>query len=263
MNVRIEDGTLYIGNIGTNAESIIAEAFRRATEPTPIQYALLKDSNILWTMAHLARHLLDEVVKQKEQEERSQREIARRKAKALAVCEIAAKWKGEAACASAMTVERRDVLRECASQVINVLAVSSDDPCRDLSFSTYEAEVMPLAFYPGRGTGSITYTALGLAGEAGEVLEKVEGLGLENPAKGVVSASRVAEHAKKALRDDGETVTPERREKIVNELGDVLWYITATAAELGLTLEDVARANIKKLVDRSRRGVLSGEGDKR
>lgn len=210
MNVRIEDGTLYIGDIATNAESIIAEAFRRATEPPPIQYALLKDSNILWTMAHLAKHLLDQVIKQKEQGE------------------------------------------------------SPDFEDREgLTFDAYEAEVMPLAFYPGRGTGSITYTALGLAGEAGEVLEKVEGLGLENPAKSVVSASRVAEHAKKALRDDGEAITPERREKIVNELGDVLWYAAATAAELGLTLEDVARANIKKLVDRSRRGVLSGEGDKR
>ena len=210
MKVRIEDGTLYIGNIGTNAESIIAEAFRRATEPTPIQYALLKDSNILWTMAHLAKHLLDQVIRQKEQDE-------------------------------SLDCEDRE----------------------GMTFDAYEAEVMPLAFYPGRGDGCITYTALGLAGEAGEVLEKVEGLGLENPAKAVVSASRVAEHAKKALRDDGEAVTSERREKIVNELGDVLWYAAATAAELGLTLEDVARANIKKLVDRSKRGVLSGEGDKR
>lgn len=132
-----------------------------------------------------------------------------------------------------------------------------------MNFRDYESTVMPLAFYPGRGTGAITYPALGLAGESGEVLEKVEGLGLENPAKVVVSASRVAEHAKKALRDDGEKITPERREAIVKELGDVLWYITATANELGLTLEDIAKKNVEKLLDRNKRGVLSGEGDKR
>jgi len=210
MNVRIEDGMIVIDDVATPIDGVLEEALARATEPPKVGYTRLDASQLLWIVARLARHLLDQVAKQKEQEE------------------------------------------------------SPDCEDREgLTFDAYEAEVMPLAFYPGRGTGSITYTALGLAGEAGEVLEKVEGLGLENPAKVVVSASRVAEHAKKALRDDGEVVTPERREKIVNELGDVLWYAAATAAELGLTLEDVARANIKKLVDRSKRGVLSGEGDKR
>lgn len=132
-----------------------------------------------------------------------------------------------------------------------------------MRFREYESTVMSLAFYPGRDTGSITYPALGLAGESGEALEKAEGLRLENPTKVVVSASRVAEHAKKALRDDGERVTPERREAVLRELGDVLWYITATADELGSSLEEVAKKNVEKLLDRSKRGVLSGEGDKR
>ena len=87
----------------------------------------------------------------------------------------------------------------------------------------------------------LTYPALGLAGEAGEV----------------------AEHAKKALRDDGGLVTDERRQAMAKELGDVLWYVAQIASELGLELEEIAQANLEKLLSRQRRGVLSGSGDER
>jgi NTP pyrophosphatase (non-canonical NTP hydrolase) len=87
----------------------------------------------------------------------------------------------------------------------------------------------------------LAYPALGLAGEAGEV----------------------AEHAKKAIRDDGGTVSGERRAAMAKELGDVLWYVAQLASELGLELEDVARENLEKLTSRQRRGVLSGSGDER
>jgi NTP pyrophosphatase (non-canonical NTP hydrolase) len=87
----------------------------------------------------------------------------------------------------------------------------------------------------------LAYPALGLAGEAGEV----------------------AEHAKKAIRDDGGTVTDERRGAMAKELGDVLWYVAQLASELGLELEDIARENLEKLSSRQRRGVLSGSGDER
>jgi NTP pyrophosphatase (non-canonical NTP hydrolase) len=87
----------------------------------------------------------------------------------------------------------------------------------------------------------LAYPALGLAGEAGEV----------------------AEHAKKAIRDDAGTVSTERREAMSKELGDVLWYVSQLASELGLELEDIARENLEKLLSRQRRGVLSGSGDER
>jgi NTP pyrophosphatase (non-canonical NTP hydrolase) len=73
----------------------------------------------------------------------------------------------------------------------------------------------------------------------------------------------VAEHAKKALRDDGGEVTDERRQAMSKELGDVLWYVAQIATELGLELEDVAQANLDKLRSRQVRGVLSGSGDER
>ena len=37
------------------------------------------------------------------------------------------------------------------------------------------------------------------------------------------------------------------REKLMDEVGDVLWYVGETAAGLGVTLEDIAMRNIAKL----------------
>ncbi len=101
-----------------------------------------------------------------------------------------------------------------------------------------------VARYPEVGTGStaaLTYAILGLNGEAGEVAEKF----------------------KKILRDKGGVVSPEDRDAIKKELGDVLWYLSAISGELGLGLEDVAEGNISKLFDRAARNVLHGDGDDR
>jgi NTP pyrophosphatase (non-canonical NTP hydrolase) len=87
----------------------------------------------------------------------------------------------------------------------------------------------------------LAYPALGLAGEAGEV----------------------AEHAKKAIRDDAGTVSDERRAAMAKELGDVLWYVAQLASELELDLDEIADTNLQKLLSRQRRGVLSGSGDDR
>jgi NTP pyrophosphatase (non-canonical NTP hydrolase) len=87
----------------------------------------------------------------------------------------------------------------------------------------------------------LAYPALGLAGEAGEV----------------------AEHAKKAIRDDAGAVSGERRAAMAKELGDVLWYVAQLASELELDLNEIAAQNLEKLLSRQRRGVLSGSGDDR
>lgn len=87
----------------------------------------------------------------------------------------------------------------------------------------------------------LAYPALGLAGEAGEI----------------------AEHAKKAIRDDNGEITPERRSAMTKELGDVLWYLAQLASELDLDLDEIAQINLEKLLSRQARGVLSGSGDDR
>ena len=106
--------------------------------------------------------------------------------------------------------------------------------------SEYQELSRRTATYPGAGD-NIVYPTLGLAGEAGEVAEKV----------------------KKLLRDDDGVMSRERREALAGELGDVLWYVAQVATEAGLDLEDIAQANLDKLLSRQRRGVLSGSGDSR
>ncbi len=108
-----------------------------------------------------------------------------------------------------------------------------------MELSEYQRLSRRTAEYPREAW--LAYPALGLAGEAGEV----------------------AEHAKKAIRDDGGEVTGERRAAMSKELGDVLWYVAQLASELGLDLEEIARGNLEKLLSRQQRGMLSGSGDER
>ncbi|HLB20954.1 MAG TPA: nucleoside triphosphate pyrophosphohydrolase family protein [Solirubrobacteraceae bacterium] len=108
-----------------------------------------------------------------------------------------------------------------------------------MELSQYQRVSRRTAEYPREAW--LAYPALGLAGEAGEV----------------------AEHAKKAIRDDAGEVSPQRREQMAKELGDVLWYVAQLASELELDLDEVAQTNLDKLLSRQRRGVLSGSGDER
>lgn len=111
-----------------------------------------------------------------------------------------------------------------------------------MDFDTYQSRALSTADYPGRGTVSgAAYASLGLAGEAGEVANKV----------------------KKIIRDDALVVTDERRKAISKEIGDCLWYAAALADEMGLALSDVAAENLRRLKDRKERGVIKGEGDER
>lgn len=108
-----------------------------------------------------------------------------------------------------------------------------------MDLSEYQRTSRRTAQYPREHW--LAYPALGLAGEAGEV----------------------AEHAKKALRDDSGEISAERRAAMSKELGDVLWYVAQLATELDLDLDEVARENLDKLLSRQQRGVLSGSGDDR
>ena len=110
-----------------------------------------------------------------------------------------------------------------------------------LDFATYQKRALTTAVYHGRGEGNFTYPALGLAGETGEVCEKL----------------------KKAIRDDGGKVSPERRELLAKELGDVLWYLATLSTELGLDLEAVAAGNLAKLAARKEANKIHGSGDLR
>jgi len=109
-----------------------------------------------------------------------------------------------------------------------------------MTFNEYQEKAKITAKYPVIGEAYV-YPALGLAGETGEVLEKI----------------------KKIFRDEDGKITPEKKQELMKELGDVLWYLATLARELGLPLEDVAQNNIAKLFSRLDRGVLHGNGDNR
>lgn len=86
------------------------------------------------------------------------------------------------------------------------------------------------------------YACLGLCGEAGEAAEKM----------------------KKVIRDHGGQFPSDTAKRdFLLELGDVLWYITDLATQLGVSLEDIAGMNIDKLMSRMARGALHGSGDAR
>ena len=109
-----------------------------------------------------------------------------------------------------------------------------------MNFERYQKEALKTADYPDIGNNFI-YPTLGLTGEAGEVSEKV----------------------KKIMRDDNGIMSPEKRDEIIKELGDVLWYIAAMSSELKVTLEEVAIRNIVKLQSRRDRNKIRGSGDNR
>jgi len=126
-----------------------------------------------------------------------------------------------------------------------------------LSLDSYQTSTADTAIYPGKGTPlGLIYCALKLSGEAGEVSEKV-GKAIRDDGFTTVDA---------AIAGDGyhyKTLTPERREALKGELGDVLWYVASAARELGFDLGQVAQANLDKLASRKARGTLQGSGDNR
>ena len=97
-----------------------------------------------------------------------------------------------------------------------------------MNLNDYQYKARKTALYPNVGN-NIIYPTLGLAGEAGEVAEKV----------------------KKVLRDRNGVFDQGAKTAIMLELGDVLWYIAQLSSEFGYELEEVAKANLDKLSSRA------------
>src|SRR5210317_1686331 len=106
-------------------------------------------------------------------------------------------------------------------------------------FNSYQRSASSTAIYPDKH--KILYPALGLAGEAGEVANKV----------------------KKIIRDGPESMPEDWREQLASEIGDVLWYCAALATDLNLTLGMIAGQNEQKLLARKQAGKIGGSGDNR
>ena len=84
----------------------------------------------------------------------------------------------------------------------------------------------------------LSIMGLGIAGEAGEVVEKI----------------------KKHIRDGCDPVLDQ---SILKELGDVIYYAIRIGQYYGYKPSDILRANYEKLTSRKARGTERGSGDNR
>jgi len=109
----------------------------------------------------------------------------------------------------------------------------------------YQARTADQAIYPSAGEAgspmSLAYLGLGLTGESGEVADKI----------------------KKVIRDDAGIFSEEKRQAILLELGDALWYLTRLADEFGCPMQTVLEMNLEKIDSRRLRGTQGGSGDDR
>lgn len=108
-----------------------------------------------------------------------------------------------------------------------------------MELNDYQKAAISTAIYPN--DNNISYLALAICGEAGELADKV----------------------KKVIRDkQGQFYIPDLT-AIAMELGDILWYAANLAKVLGYDLSDIAQLNIEKINGRVERGTLHGSGDNR
>lgn len=111
-----------------------------------------------------------------------------------------------------------------------------------MDFDEYEKLATRTATFGGKQhEHQLMYITLGIAGESGEIAEKI----------------------KKIVRNDNGIVSDENRESLKREIGDVLWYLSQLSRVLGFHFSEAAKANIDKLADRAARNVIKSTGDHR
>ena len=113
-----------------------------------------------------------------------------------------------------------------------------------MNASDYQKQAIATAYTDPKHADTLmeqTIWAMGIAGEAGEVIEKW----------------------KKIVAYREGKVTTEDTAELAKELGDVIWYIAVLANSLGLSLDDIMQRNLAKLASRQERGAIKGNGDNR
>ena len=109
------------------------------------------------------------------------------------------------------------------------------------TFSDYQKQAKTTAIYPSIMGNNLIYPVIGLGGEIGEFQNKF----------------------KKIFRDKDAKITDEIKAGLVDELGDVLWYMSQVATELGVDFNQVVETNVNKLAARRAKGTVHGSGDNR
>lgn len=110
-----------------------------------------------------------------------------------------------------------------------------------MNFDEYQKQALKTRVVHPDALMNKTIWVMGVAGEAGEVVEKW----------------------KKIIAYKGGKISEEDLAELAKELGDVVWYIAVLADSLGLSFGDIMQNNLEKLASRQTRGVLKGKGDNR
>ena len=101
---------------------------------------------------------------------------------------------------------------------------------------------------------NISYMSLGLVSEVGELAGKIakairkEELKIDS--NELIKRDKVSEEEMMSIRAG-----------IVGEIGDCAWFLACICHTLGLSLEEVATANLAKLAERKKNGTIIGNGD--
>lgn len=114
-----------------------------------------------------------------------------------------------------------------------------------MTFNEYQKKAITTDVWAGKSDGltdpRFLDKAFGLVGESGEFAEKL----------------------KKIYRDKDGKLSAEDKQEMIKELGDVLWYLSAVLYYLDTPFDDLAAANLEKVLSRKTRGALHGDGDNR
>ncbi len=112
-----------------------------------------------------------------------------------------------------------------------------------MTFDEYQKQALTTAYTSEKNKTQMAQTiwAMGIVGEAGEVIEKW----------------------KKIVAYKDGNISQEDLDELAKELGDVVWYIAVMADSLGLSFEDIMQRNVEKLKSRQARDKIKGAGDNR
>lgn len=122
--------------------------------------------------------------------------------------------------------------------LVNTLRMAAKLPPEGYTFAEYERDAARTVRPELSPEQLLLNAALGLAGEAGEVLTAAMEL--------AVKAASMADLVKK-VAFHGHPLDEAAKAKLKKEGGDVLWYLALVARVLETTLDDMARGNIDKL----------------
>lgn len=115
------------------------------------------------------------------------------------------------------------------------------------SVEAYEIWAPTTAVYPEAGLGTereVNYLLHGFAGEAGET---------NNKFKKFLCGSQVTLDANRKIRL---SLSSEQIWILTDEIGDTLWYMALLCKALGTPIHEVAKQNVRKLLQRKDEGTL-------